>query len=259
MLRDIQWLDGDTAVPKLQQGCEVVMLKAISAAAIVVLSSAGAFAADMEVKAPVAPNQFTWTGCFAGVRAGAAISDDKIRSSDDFSSTGFIGGGQIGCDYQFAALVVGLEGRAAWSSLVSKTPGRGFDRATGINFPTQFTVANDFLASATGRLGYAFAGGWLLYVRGGAAWTREKSDIVFMPPSLGFTVDSIGTATRTGWTAGTGLDWAFAPHWSTSLEYDYYDFGANDFFLTDPGTGVSFHGNLRDRIHTVTGGLNYHF
>jgi outer membrane immunogenic protein len=236
------------------------MLKAFSAAAIVALTAGGAMAADMSVKAPVEPNAFTWTGCFAGVRVGAAISDDKIRSSNDFSSTGFIGGGQIGCDYQFAtAFLVGIEGRAAWSSLVSTTPGRGFDRAAGINFPTQFTVANDFLASATARVGYAFAGSWLLYVRGGAAWTREKSDIAFTPPSLGLAVDAIGTATRPGWTAGAGLDWAFAPHWSTSLEYDYYDFGANDFFLTDPVHGVSFHGNLIDRIHTVTVGLNYHF
>jgi outer membrane immunogenic protein len=235
-----------------------VVLKALSAATIVVLTAAGAFAADMPVKAPAAPNEFTWTGCFAGVRGGAAISDDKIRSSADFSSTGFIGGGQIGCDYQFAlAWVVGVEGRAAWSSLVSKTPGLGHNGA-GIIFPTQFTVANDLLASATARLGHAFAGSWLFYVRAGAAWTREKSDIAFTTPSLGLAVDPSGTATRTGWTAGTGLDWAFAPHWSTSLEYDYYDFGANNFFLTDSVNGVSFSGNLRDGIHTVTVGLNYH-
>jgi outer membrane immunogenic protein len=247
----------DTAVPELQQG--VVMLKALSAAAIVALTAGGAFAADMSVKAPIAPNQFTWAGCFAGVRAGAAISDDKIRSSSDFNSTGFIGGGQIGCDYQFAsAVVMGIEGRAAWSNLVSDTPGRG-NNGAGIIFPTHFTVANDFLASATARLGYAVSGNWLFYVRGGAAWTREKSDIVFTPPGLGLAVDPRGNATRTGWTAGTGVDWAFAPHWSTSLEYDYYDFGANDFFLTDPVSGVTFHGNLKDRIHTVTVGLNYHF
>jgi hypothetical protein len=30
-----------------------------------------------------------------------------------------------------------------------------------------------------------------------------------------------------------GLDWAFAPHWSTNLEYNYYAFGDNIFTLTD--------------------------
>jgi outer membrane immunogenic protein len=234
------------------------MLKALSAAAIVVLTGAGAFAADMPLKAPLPPNEFTWSGCFAGVRVGAAISDDKIRSSNDFTSTGFIGGGQIGCDYEFAsAFVVGVEGRAAWSSLVSKTPGRG--NQAGITFPTQFTVANDFLASTTARLGHAFAGHWLAYVRGGAAWTRENGDIAFTLPIGGLTADPTGSATRTGWTVGAGLDWAFAPHWSTSLEYDYYDFGTNNLLMTDPAHRVSFTSILTDRIHTVTVGLNYHF
>jgi outer membrane immunogenic protein len=240
------------------------MLKAFSAAAIVVLTAAGAFAADLPMKAPlkaaVAPNEFSWTGCFAGVHVGGAFSDDKIRSSGDFSSAGFIGGGQIGCDYQFAsAWVVGVEGRAAWSSLNSKTAGRGVELATGLTFPTQFTVSNNFLASATARVGYSFAGDWLLYARGGAAWTREKADILDTPPSLGFAVDPRATTTQTGWTAGAGLDWAFAPHWSTNFEYDYYDFGANNFFLTDPVTRATFSGNLKDRIHTVTVGLNYRF
>src|SRR5690349_15696415 len=187
-----------------------VVSKAFSAAAIAVLTTGGAFAADMPmkalVKAPVAPPAFTWTGCFAGVHAGGDFSVDKIRSSNDFSAGGFIGGGQIGCDYQFAsAWVVGVEGRAAWSSLQSSTPGTARVAATGQIFPTHFTVRNDFLASATARLGYSFAGSWLVYARGGAAWTREKSDIVFRWPPLGIVLDAGATTTRTGWTAGAGL------------------------------------------------------
>ncbi|WP_461319559.1 outer membrane protein [Bradyrhizobium barranii] len=70
---------------------------------------------------------------------------------------------------------------------------------------------------------------------------------------------SQATATRTGWTAGVGLDWAFAPHWSTNFAYDYYDFGANDFLLTNSVPPVTFSGNLKDRIHAVTVGVNYRF
>ena len=219
--------------------------------------ASAAIAADLAVKAPIAAQPFSWTGCFAGVHAGGDFSYDKIRSSGDFTSTGFIGGGQIGCDYQFAsAWVVGVEGRAAWSSLTSKTPGIG--TSGGLLFPTQFTVSNDFLASATARLGYSFAGSWLAYARGGAAWTREKADIVFTPPVLGFPINPNGTMTRSGWTAGVGLDWAFAQHWSANVEYNYYDFGANDFVLVD-SSGRTFTGNLKDRIHTVTVGVNYRF
>jgi outer membrane immunogenic protein len=232
-----------------------VVLKPLSAAAIVVLTASGAFAADLPMHAP-----FSWTGCFAGVHAGGALSDDKIRSSGDFNSAGLIGGGQFGCDYQFtSAWVVGVEGRAAWSSLNSKTPGTGVNLGTGQTFPTQFTVDNDFLASATARAGFSAATGWLVYARGGFAWTREKANIAFIAPNLGIAVDPSGTTLQTGWTAGTGVDWAFAPHWSMNFEYDYYDFGANDFTLTDNVNRVSFTGNLKDTIHTLTVGLNYHF
>ena len=32
---------------------------------------------------------------------------------------------------------------------------------------------------------------------------------------------------RTGWTAGAGVEWAFADDWSARLEYDYYGFGTH--------------------------------
>jgi outer membrane immunogenic protein len=145
-----------------------------------------AIAADFAIKTPAIaapPVQFSWTGCHIGADIGGAFSDDKIRSSSDFGSAGFIGGGQIGCDYQFApAWVIGLEGRAAWSSLKSSTPGSVTSLTTGLTVPSQFTVSNDFLASATARIGYGFADRWLLFVRGGAAWTRERADDALTAP-----------------------------------------------------------------------------
>jgi outer membrane immunogenic protein len=222
-----------------------------------------AFAADLPMKTPatpVAPAQFSWTGCHIGADIGGAFSYDEIRSSGDFSSPGFIGGGQIGCDYQFAPVwVIGVEGRAAWSSLKSSTPGSVTSLTTGVTVPSQFTVSNDFLASATARIGYGFADRWLLFVRGGAAWTRERADDAFTAPLLGVAVDPSYAATRTGWTAGAGLEWAFAPHWSASLEYNFYDFGDNAFTATDNATGAFVNGSLKDRIHTVTTGVSYHF
>jgi outer membrane immunogenic protein len=238
-----------------------MVLKTVSTAAILALTAAGALAADLPMKAPapVALSHFTWTGCFAGVHAGGAFSYDKIRSSGDFSSAGFIGGGQVGCDYQFApAWVVGVEGRAAWSSLESSTPGLVTFPALGLTVPTHFTVSNDFLASATARVGYSFADRWLLFVRGGAAWTREKADNAFtIPLFIPLAADPSGTMTRTGWTAGTGIEWAFSQHWSASFEYNYYDFGDNAFTLTGPVSNVT--GSLKDRIHAVTAGVNYRF
>jgi outer membrane immunogenic protein len=232
----------------------------ISACAGVLLTTgitSSGFAADLYAPRPVAAAP-SWTGCYVGVHTGGALSDDKIRSSSDFNSTGFVAGGQLGCDYQFwSGWVAGVGGKAAWSSLTSHTPGRGIE--TGVEFPTQFTVDNDFLASATARVGHTFGDNWLAYVDGGFAWTREKFNIAYIQPPTGAAVDPSGTNVRSGWTTGAGLEWAFAPHWSTNIEYNYYNFGTNAFLPTQASPPASFIGYLTDTIHTVTVGVNYRF
>ena len=129
---------------------------------------------------------------------------------------------------------------------------------TLVTLPSQFTLSNDFLASATARLGYSFASRWLVFARGGAAWTREKVDDGFTLVS-GHFVDPQASLTRTGWTVGTGVEWAFAPHWSTSLEYNFYDFGGRGATLSNnTGTTVTLF-SLKDTIHAITAGVNYRF
>lgn len=229
-------------------------------------TSATSRAADLALKAPplaAPPVAFTWSGCHVGGHLGAAISQDRtgnfFGATTDFSSTGFIGGGQVGCDYQFASRwVVGAEGRAAWSSLTNTRAGEVRNLITGVVLPGQFTTRNDFLATATARVGYAFADRWLVFVRGGAAWTHEKLDTAFTRLT-GIAVDPSETTTRGGWTAGTGVDWAFAPHWSASLEYNYHDFGDRRSTQTDSGGTVLTIASFKDRIHTVTAGIDYHF
>lgn len=238
----------------------VAVLAAISA-------TSSAFAADLAVKAPRLPppvEAFSWTGCYVGGHLGAAVSQDRTTNvfgqANSFSSTGFVGGGQVGCDYQFAPnWVIGAEGRAAWSSLKSTQAASVTNFATGVTVPAQFSLSNDFLASATARLGYGFAPGWLVYGRGGAAWTREKVVDAFTIPR-GPAVAPTATSTRTGWTVGAGAEWLFAPHWSANLEYNYYDFGRHTMTLVDVARDVTVSGmNLRDQIHTVTVGVNYRF
>src|SRR5690242_6953010 len=96
------------------------MLKVLSGAAIIALAAVStASAADLALKAPpAAPVKFTWTGCFIGGHVGGVVSQDRATNnldrSIDYSPAGFVGGGQIGCDYQFAPnWVIGAEGRVA--------------------------------------------------------------------------------------------------------------------------------------------------
>jgi len=212
---------------------------------------------------PVAPvATYTWTGCYIGAHLGGVISDDRTTNasgdSRDFSSVGFVGGGQIGCDYQFAPVwVAGVEGRAAWSSLKNTHAAAVRSAMTGAIIPSQFTLSNDLLASVTARLGYSFADRWLVFARGGAAWTHEKIDDAFTTLA-GVAVDPSATSTRTGWTGGAGVEYAFNSNWSAVLEYDYYDFGNRGTTLTGGNVFVKIN-SVNDTIHETTIGLNYHF
>jgi outer membrane immunogenic protein len=245
------------------------VMRGIASVAIVLASAAAlpALAADLPVKPftaiAVAPVRFSWTGCHAGVNLGGASSADTNTglsgNSRSFSSPGFVGGGQVGCDYAFApGWVAGVEGRAAWTSLTNSHPASVVSLATGVTVPSQFTLTNNFLASTTARLGYSFADHWLVFVRGGAAWTREKVDDIFMFPGR-IAVDPSATVFRSGWTAGTGVEYVFDPHWSMTLEYNYHDFGGNSLRLTSPnGASVNLR-SLKDTIHAATIGVNYRF
>ena len=98
------------------------MVKTLCGMALLALSATTASAADYSLQAPpLAPLTFNWTGCYIGAHLGGGASEDRTINSAggtvDFGAAGFIGGGQAGCDHQFASnWVVGAEGRAAWST-----------------------------------------------------------------------------------------------------------------------------------------------
>jgi outer membrane immunogenic protein len=241
----------------------VVMRRLIVLAIAALTAASPAFAVDLtRAPAPAAPVPFSWTGCSIGGHFGFDVSDDRttgpLGRSISFSSMGFVGGGQIGCDYQFAPRwVVGVEGQAAWTNLKKTYAGTVRNFATGVTLPSHDTLRNDFLASLTPRLGYSIIDQVLVFAKGGAAWTDEKYDIAFTNEQ-GIAVDPGAARTRTGWTVGAGLEWAFAPHWSSTLEYEYYNFGNSGILLTDPHAIVTV-ASLKDQINTVTLGVNYHF
>jgi outer membrane immunogenic protein len=116
----------------------------LGSVAFAAFTAGPALAADMNpVPAPVytkAAPLYSWTGCHVGGHVGGAVSEDRgtnvSGTSAGFSSTGFVGGGQIGCDYQFApGWVAGVEGRAAWTSLKSTHSGSVRNLVTGVNRP----------------------------------------------------------------------------------------------------------------------------
>jgi len=235
----------------------------LSAVTFTALAVAPALAADLPRKAPPPaapppPPPITWTGCYIGANIGGIFGRFDANFNDFEAGSnrrsGFTGGGQIGCDYQFAGSgwVIGI--RDMFNGTTLSRDRTFFD---GVNFVDVHTRLNWF-DTLTGRLGYAWTPNWLLYGQGGVAWTRASADLTVN----NFDFGSVGR-TRTGWTAGGGVEWMFARGWSAFLEGNYMDFGDNDHTIFDPVHVTCPVGGCNFTTHakaaTVLVGVNYRF
>ena len=114
---------------------------------------------------------------------------------------------------------------------------------------------NDWLASITGRVGFAVDRA-LLYWRGGVAWAHNKFEIENTA-----ILDGTPQTTRVGWIIGSGIELALAPCWSAFLEADYYSFNgttvafAGDLVNPTPSFGV----NTTQNVEAMKFGVNYRF
>jgi outer membrane immunogenic protein len=243
--------------------------------AALALTTTAALGADLPSppiypKAPVAYQAPpSWSGCYLGGNAGAgwnnthnvgtAFAGVPLAPVIDYGSSSgsnFIGGGQIGCDYQFAPTwVVGIQGKAEFGSINSMNPVVAFP---GITAAYQLKNTEDL----TARLGYVVAPAVLAYVKGGVAWANTNVSALALP-----TLAESANSTRTGYTVGGGLEWMFARNWSVFAEYDYLDFGTkgDDLYSTGLVPGFGAAGALADtvslrlRSQEALVGVNYRF
>lgn len=262
----------------------------LASAAIALGLTGAASAADMAVRAPiVAPAPvWSWTGFYLGIgggtawgtkeydwnlgstlqqalnQGGVAFPVPTLSSQGSHTINGGFFGGQIGYNYQIGWSVFGLEANAHWADI----SGSGNCFVLGaINCNAQVDSFGSVVFKAGGTIDRA-----LLYAKGGWAWENSKSDINVLGLGAGgllganFNLASAASETRSGWTWGAGVEYAFAPNWSGFVEYDYYDFGKKlqnyAFTLTIPNTAafaVSLPTELSEQYHTIKAGVNYRF
>jgi len=224
---------------------------ALLALAGVTLASGIASAADIVrtpvYKAPpagVLPVQYDWTGFYVGGHVGYGWAEKQW--SDSFGlfdisheANGFLGGAQAGFNYQIGMFVLGVEGTWSWSGM----------NTSSTAFGSTFNTNVDWTATLTGRAGVAFDR-WLVYGKGGVAWAADRFSTNFYT----FPAAPELSDTRIGWTAGAGVEYAFAPQWSAKLEYNYMDFGTQHYSFA-PGTST----DIAQQVHQVMFGINYKF
>ncbi|MDQ0471728.1 outer membrane protein [Labrys wisconsinensis] len=215
-------------------------MKKLLLATAAVLGLAGpAMAADLapnysEPAAPapyIAPAGFNWTGFYAGINAGYGFSGDfgsaTGRRLND--AKGFVGGGQVGFNYQIDPVVVGIEGELDYSDQKDSFAG---------------SRANlNWRGSLTPRLGFTMDR-FLPYVKAGLAFGETDLKVA-----------GVGSDSNTlvGWTAGAGIEYAVTDNISVRGEYNYTDLSKDTFNIGGAAVKTGFRGS------DVKAGLNYKF
>jgi outer membrane immunogenic protein len=266
----------------------------LAAAAVTASFAVPAQAADLARPAPVyAPPPpivavFTWTGCYVGGNGGGlwshktfsntntifgvpALGIPGIAAGADFGSqdvSGGLGGGQVGCNYQVANWVFGIQGD--FDGVGAKSDGTNVAAAFGLGVASVTNhVEIRSLASVTGRVGYAW-GRFLGYVKAGGAWVRDDYSLQTTGAlvGVGAFAGTLATAseTRGGWTVGIGGEYAFLDWLTGFVEYDFYGFGtrtANFSCGVFPGCAAAipatFPVDIKQNVNVFKVGVNLKF
>ena len=179
----------------------------------------------------------------------------------------WIGGGQVGGQYQFGHFVVGVEGdfegtsTTSWRTFTERRviPQVPFgNEEADIDFAATRKVKTDWTASARARLGYAH-GPVLIYATGGVAfadvnvWAIDRAMVTFVgfsgplgEPTVSGIDRNMARAddTQVGWTVGGGIEWAACKTFSIGIEGRHSDFGSHTYTFSSNGT-LEFPGRTR--------------
>jgi opacity protein-like surface antigen len=200
-----------------------------------------AHAADIPTKAPPAPvyaPPYNWSGFYVGANFGGAWTNGSLNiAGNNFHGgiTEFIGGGQVGYNFQLGHLLFGVEG---------DFDGATFSHPT-LPTPTPGSVSQHWMSTVAGRIGLV-EDRWLVYAKAGGGWVHSSA--ILNIPGVSWS----GSNTSSGWLVGAGLEYGFKSHWTIRLEYDFLSL-ANWASPTVPSIELN-----RD-VQMVKAGINYKF
>jgi outer membrane immunogenic protein len=221
------------------------MKRVILACVGVLALSGAAAAADLPpapapvpyYKAPAYMPAYNWSGFYIGLNGGGGWGHSDWTTATGINTSGGLVGGTIGYNYQINQAVLGIEGDIDWAD-INGTANSGC--------PTSGCQTSDnWLSTVRGRLGYA-GDRFMPYVTGGLAAGDIKATGAGLPG-----VDD----DKAGWTAGGGIEFAIAGHWTAKAEYLYVDLGKVSCGISCGAAteNVSWHSNI-GRL-----GINYRF
>ena len=277
-------------------------LPGAAAAALAIAGAFAAQAADLPTRkeaAPVfAPPPFTWTGFYIGANAGGLWTtgsrdvtlfangfpflQNSFPTSLGSGSSGFIGGGQAGYNWQTGALVLGVEtdfdGTTANKNVTSI--GAPFPAGTTI-ITSSGSVINlsgdtlnvnaserlSWLGTTRGRVGFVATpdNRLMFYGTGGVAYGGGSGHLNVFDNTSGLFWNGSPSSSRVGWTLGAGVEYAITNNITIKGEYLYYSLGSSHFVTVGNAAALTdFPGVFATAKYTYEGnifraGVNYKF
>jgi outer membrane autotransporter protein len=203
------------------------------------------------------PAAYDWTGFYIGGYAGADGGVTNWNFVGEGTTTaphfaGFLGGGDIGYNYQIGKWVFGVEGGAGWTNAHGARP-----CPNDFFFNCEINV--NWLSTTTARIGYAYWDRLLTYVKGGAAIVRDQAQYVCDTNSQPTTVPLVGCPSQSdakikvGGTFGVGSEFGLTQNVSVKSEIMYFDLG------TDRRNMGGIEADMRRSGFISTVGLNFNF
>ena len=229
---------------------------------------------EMKQVAPAPEPCMTWTGFYVGGQAGYGWGDGDAhftprplgqftaggQTTEDLEPQGFVGGGQVGYNYQWHCLVFGAE-----ADFIGSTMDDSNSDVKALVDEGRYSAHEDLDWSGTARLrvGFTPTCRLLLYSTGGLAYGHAdySANLDFRPFGGEHEYPALLSDTRVGWVAGGGAEYALTRHWSIRVEYLYRDLGDK----TADAQGIPFnppfnvHYNWDTTAQTVTTAINYRF
>ena len=173
---------------------KILLIAAVGFLAFGTVAASAADIAPVVAKAPppLPPVYYPWTGIYIGGNFGSGLANTDFSGTttgtlkgvpfqETFNGSrsqhGWLGGGQIGINYEIVPrLVVGVEGDIDWSNIKGSVSACSSKTAAGvIDCATSAGKIDDF-GTVRGRVGYVFDN-LLVYGTGGFAWARETATV----------------------------------------------------------------------------------
>jgi outer membrane immunogenic protein len=251
------------------------MNRVLIAGAFILAVAGQAVAADMPAPFPSpqppasyypALTPFNWGGFYVGANGGygfgtsswsaAAVTSATAPPSSaiatgPFNLRGLLAGGTLGLNLQASDFVFSAEADGDWTNLKGSSSYCGMPPPFSIGAPAGATceTKSPFFGTLRARFGYAF-NRVLVYGTGGLADAKVQAG--FSPPA------TFDAADNFGWTAGAGIEFAFADNWTAKVEYLYAALGTMTCSTpANCGTSVPVTVSLSENI--VRAGINYKF